>query len=57
MNWFPRWAKVGYSTNPERMAVHAHSDRGEAGQQSGRLFWPLLGAIVAGSAGTILAAV
>jgi hypothetical protein len=40
-----------------KMAVHAHSDRGEAGQQSGRLFWPLLGAIVAGSAGAILGAV
>jgi hypothetical protein len=40
-----------------KMGIHAHSDRGEAGQQSGRLFWPLLGAIVAGSAGTILTAV
>lgn len=40
-----------------KMGIHAHSDRGEAGQQSGRLFWPLLGAIVAGSAGAILTAV
>ncbi len=40
-----------------KMGVNAHSDRGEPGQHAGKLFWPLLGAIVAGSAGTILTAV
>ena len=41
-----------------KMGINAHSDRGEGGgQAAGKLFWPLLGCIITGSAGAILGAV
>jgi hypothetical protein len=41
-----------------KMAMNAHSDRGDGGgQQAGKLFWPLLGCIIGASASGILGAV
>lgn len=42
-----------------KMAIGAHRNRGGdgGGEEAGKLFWPLLACIVAGSAGAILGAV